>query len=46
MARKKPSEFPPEPLDLFSEHRHGHIDRRSFLFLRTGWIPGRTSPLI
>ena len=31
MERKKPSDFPQEPLDLFSEYRHGHIDRRSFL---------------
>lgn len=31
MERKKPSDFPQKPLDLFSEYRHGHIDRRSFL---------------
>ena len=31
MARENPSEFPEKPLDLFNEHRHGHIDRRSFL---------------
>jgi carboxymethylenebutenolidase len=31
MARKKPSDFPQKPLDLFSECRHGHIHRRSFL---------------
>jgi 3-hexulose-6-phosphate synthase len=31
MVRKKPSDFPQKPPDLFSEHRHGRIDRRSFL---------------
>ena len=31
MERKKPSDFPQKPLDLPSEYRHGHIDRRSFL---------------
>jgi len=31
MAGQKPSEFPQEPLDVFSEYRHGHTDRRSFL---------------
>ena len=31
MEREKPSDFPREPLDLFSQYRHGHIDRRSFL---------------
>jgi len=31
MERKKPSDFPQKPLDLFSEYRHVHIDRRSFL---------------
>ena len=31
MKFKKPSDFPRKPLDLFSEYRHGHIDRRSFL---------------
>jgi len=31
MNRKKPSEFPQKPLDLFREYRRGHIDRRSFL---------------
>lgn len=31
MERKKPSDFPQEPLDLFTEYRQGHIDRRSFV---------------
>lgn len=31
MKRKKPSGFPPRPLDLSSEYRRGHIGRRSFL---------------
>src|SRR6185295_11786688 len=31
MEHKKPSGFPQKPLNLFSEHRHRHIDRRSFL---------------
>jgi 3-hexulose-6-phosphate synthase len=31
MKRKKPSDFPQKALDLFSEYRRGHIDRRSFL---------------
>jgi 3-hexulose-6-phosphate synthase len=31
MARKKPSDCRQKPLDLFSEDRHEHIDRRSFL---------------
>jgi 3-keto-L-gulonate-6-phosphate decarboxylase len=31
MARTKPSDFPQKPLHVFNEHRHGHIDRRSFL---------------
>ncbi len=31
MKREKPSDFPQKPLDLFTEYRHGHIDRRSFL---------------
>jgi 3-hexulose-6-phosphate synthase len=31
MEHKKAFDFPEKPLDLFSEHRHGHIDRRSFL---------------
>jgi 3-keto-L-gulonate-6-phosphate decarboxylase len=31
MERKKASDFPRELLDLFHEHQHGHIDRRSFL---------------
>jgi 3-hexulose-6-phosphate synthase len=31
MVRKKPSDFPRKPLDLFSKYRHRHIDRRSFL---------------
>ena len=31
MVRKKPSDFPQKPPDLFCEHRHGRIDRRSFL---------------
>ena len=31
MERKKPSDSPRKPLDLLSEHWHGHIDRRSFL---------------
>ncbi len=31
MVRKKPSDLPQRPLDLFGENRHGHIDRRSFL---------------
>jgi len=31
MEREKLSDFPQKPLDLFSEYRHGHIDRRSFL---------------
>ncbi len=31
MARKEPSDFSQQPLDVFSEHRHGHINRRSFL---------------
>jgi 3-keto-L-gulonate-6-phosphate decarboxylase len=30
MERKKPSDFPHKPLDLFTGDRHGHIDRRSF----------------
>ena len=31
MERKKASDSPQEPLDLFREDQHGHIDRRSFL---------------
>jgi hypothetical protein len=31
MKRKKASDFPQELLELFHEHQHGHIDRRSFL---------------
>lgn len=31
MERKKASDFPQGPLDLFHEHQRGHIDRRSFL---------------
>src|SRR6188474_3874320 len=31
MERKKAADSPQEPLDLFHEYRHGHIDRRSFL---------------
>ena len=31
MERKKPSDFPQKPLDLFSEYRRGDIGRRSFL---------------
>jgi 3-hexulose-6-phosphate synthase len=31
MERKKASDSPQEPLDLFHEIQHGHIDRRSFL---------------
>ena len=31
MERKKPSDLPQKPLDLFHEYRHGHIDRRWFL---------------
>ncbi len=31
MERRKASDFPPGPLDLFDEHQQGHIDRRSFL---------------
>jgi len=31
MERKKASDSPQEPLDLFHESQHGHIDRRSFL---------------
>ena len=31
MERKKASDFPQERLDLFHEHQHEHIDRRSFL---------------
>jgi Orotidine 5'-phosphate decarboxylase / HUMPS family len=31
MKRKKKSDFPKKPLELFHEHQHGHIDRRSLL---------------
>ena len=31
MERRKASDFPQGPLDLFREYQHGHIDRRSFL---------------
>ena len=31
MERRKASDFPRGPLDLFREYQHGHIDRRSFL---------------
>ena len=31
MERKKPSDSPQEPLDLFHQYQQGHIDRRSFL---------------
>ena len=31
MERKKASDSPQEPLDLFHEHQREHIDRRSFL---------------
>ena len=31
MERRNPSDFPRGLLDLFHEHRHGHIDRRAFL---------------
>jgi 3-hexulose-6-phosphate synthase len=31
MARERPSDYPKKPLDLFGEHGHEHIDRRSFL---------------
>jgi 3-hexulose-6-phosphate synthase len=31
METVKPSDFPRKTLDLFSEYRHGHIDRRTFL---------------
>ena len=31
MERKKPSDYPQNPLDLDRENRRGHIDRRSFL---------------
>src|SRR5882724_6162939 len=31
MEFKKRPDFPKKPLDLFSEYRHAHIDRRSFL---------------
>ena len=31
MKRKKASDSPQELLELFHEHQHGHIDRRSFL---------------
>ena len=31
MERRKASDFPRERVDLFREHQHGHIDRRSFL---------------
>jgi 3-hexulose-6-phosphate synthase len=31
MEFKKPSELPQKPLDLVTEYRHTHIDRRSFL---------------
>ena len=48
---KNPSEFPEKPLDLFSEYRRRHIDRRSFLdvarrFAITGLAPAAVSEMM
>lgn len=47
MARKKPSDFPATPLDVCSEHRDGHIDRRSFLDgVRMLALPGMAGSVV